>query len=76
MDFKKITDRIFMTPNGIVDFDTKPELTPSQELHNSILDFEVAQAEREFQHRERMAKEMGTINMIGRRRVIGLKYKA
>ncbi len=50
------------------------ELTPSQELHNALLDFEIAEAEREFQKREEFAKLTGTINVIGRRKIIGLRY--
>jgi len=100
-DFFKISERVYMTPTGIVDFDEKPKLTPAQETSNMMLDYEIAQAEREFQHREEMARmqqaawdeahpdglyiisETGErinlqskmfINMIGRRKVIGIRY--
>lgn len=31
-------------------------MTEAQKLHNKLLDMEIEQAEREFQHREEMAK--------------------
>ncbi len=71
---KKISDRVYMTPGGIVDFDAKPELTPAQQAHNDQIDFDIRMAEREFQHREEMARLTGTINLIGPRRIIALRY--
>lgn len=71
---EKLSDRVYLTPNGIVDFNAKQELSESQKMHNSLVDFEFEMAEREFQHREKMAKLTGTINVIGRRKIIALKY--
>lgn len=65
-------------------------LTESQILHNRMVDFEIEQAEREFQQREQKAKELGEafhkaypnspfksnpyMNVIGKRKVIAIRY--
>jgi len=89
--FRKLTDKIFVTPKGIIDLDAKPELTPAQRFSNARFDFEVAEAEREYQHREKMGRLRNEwyrkthgedafgantygLNVIGRRRVIGIYY--
>lgn len=70
----RLTETAYLTPNGVVDFSKPQELTDSQLFHNRMVDFEIEVAEREFQRREEIAKLTGTINMIGRRKVIALKY--
>jgi hypothetical protein len=46
----KISDRVFMTPNGIVDFDESPKLTSAQEFHNRMVDFEIEESKRLDDH--------------------------
>lgn len=72
--FQKISDKVYLTPNGIVDFDAPKELTPEQNWHNAKLEFEQGAADREFEKNEEYARITGTINMIPRRRVGGIKY--
>lgn len=52
-DIKKISDHVWLTPNGIVDFKEKPKLTPQQEASNARLDFEIMMADKEHEHREK-----------------------
>lgn len=72
----KLTDSAYLTPNGIVDFNKPAELTDAQRFHNAMVDFEVEVNEREFQQREEIAKLTGSINLVGRKKVIAIKYVA
>lgn len=52
MSLVKINDNVWMTPNGVVDFSQSARLSPSEEAHNRIVDFEVAMAKSENEHRK------------------------
>src|SRR5271165_6367728 len=47
-----IHHRVYMTPNGVVDFDEKPKLTSAQEFHNRMVDFEIEEAHRHNKYKE------------------------
>lgn len=50
MSLIKLSDRSWLTPKGIIDFDAKPELTHAQETHNRLVDFEIAERDRKWDY--------------------------
>ncbi len=72
---KKLTDTLYLTDDyQIIDISEKTKLTESQKFSNAKLDFEIAQSEREFQHRLKMDALMGRITVVGRKAVFGIRY--
>lgn len=72
---RKITDKLWITGDyQVVDITEPTKLTEAQKFSNAKLDFEIAEAEREFQHRLKMDELAGRITVIGRKRVFGIRY--
>lgn len=53
---KRISDKVFLTPHGIVDFNKPARLTPDQEFHNRRVEFEKAEQERQYDFEDAMRK--------------------
>jgi len=70
----KVSEKVWITPNGIVDFNEGKKLNHAQELHNRMVDFEISQRDREYQHQCEQDKLMGRITMVGPRKIIAMKY--
>jgi hypothetical protein len=55
-DFFQISERVFMTPTGIVDFDAPRTLSIKEEFHNRKCDFEDKQQDREYDYQDAIRK--------------------
>lgn len=67
----KVSDRCWIVGDKMIDLDADERRAEEQaKMDKMLFDFEVGVAEREFKHREELARLTGSINMIGRRRVI------
>ena len=55
-DFFKISERVYMTPTGIVDFDTPRTLSVKEEMHNRRCDFEAKMEARKYDYEDAMRK--------------------
>lgn len=67
----KVSERAWIINNKFIDLDAEEARAKDvARMDKMMFDFEVDVARREFEMREKLAKERGTINMIGPRRVI------